>query len=519
VPGLAVGTEPGPARRAGPTAPDRPGALGSLRRYDEAPARAGAAHAPAEVGAAGGALSPATTGAVASLLDRGSPLPAPLRSAMESAFETDLGSVRLHTGEASARLNEAVHARAFTVGRTIFYGGAAADLQTGRGRQVLAHEVAHVLQNRRVGESTGRRTIRRFDVSLEFFDDPDISNARVSGLAFNHRPGDTFVGERAEGLGGDPYGTRRHLVSWALEKEYYQETVRGRTISDLVGIFGASAPTKQRVEAAIKARIAGEREHRFVHQGSKQGNEALGQMEQQGKAELRRPGLLAEDVLRAHVKAFLGAIDMPSGASQDPNLNRQLLEHTVTRAATFYVRANRLPDQFRQPLIDRATERLWNPQAGRYRSGDEIGTAFRPYVLAGHHGLPPSASGMVSQLTHTSPQPLSGPPMQSTLPWNQPAPSPFVAQPHALPLLPGVHSLPNPFGSSPFGPHPFGTSPVGQPQPPGGLLPGVRNLPNFGASPFGQGQPPGGPLPGVQSLLSLAPSPTQSGGGALPWRY
>jgi hypothetical protein len=373
----------------------------------------------AEVGASGGPLSEATSRSVESLVETGAPLPTELRSTMEAAFGTDFGSVRLHTGDVAARLNAALQAHAFTVDQTVFYGGPESDLATDHGRHVLGHELAHVVQNRSGSTArgaSGRRAIRRFDVRLQFVDDPAIPNARVNGLTFKDRPGDTFIG-------GDPFGTRRHLVSWALEQQAYQAAVQGRTMRQLADEFGGngSPATKRSVEDAIKGRIAGESTARKVHQGSALGNQALGQMEQQGKAQLRQPGLSDQERFRAHVMAFLGAIDMPAFSSGNPQQDFALLHETVIRAANFYVTGNGIPAQNSPFLINAAMASLWNDQARTYRSGDEISQGFRGHVLAAQYGIPAHAASMVG---HFNVGPQQGAPQltgtqQGQLPWHQ----------------------------------------------------------------------------------------------------
>lgn len=57
-----------------------------------------------------------------------------------------LGHVRVHTGDAAARAADAVHAEAFTVGRDVVFGRNAWQPGSNDGRQLLAHELAHVLQ-------------------------------------------------------------------------------------------------------------------------------------------------------------------------------------------------------------------------------------------------------------------------------------------------------------------------------------------------------------------------------------
>ncbi len=76
----------------------------------------------------------------------GSPLPASTRAFMEPRFGADFSGVRLHTGSEAAQLNRAVGAQAFTHGLDIYLGEGKNDLESSAGKQLLAHELTHVIQ-------------------------------------------------------------------------------------------------------------------------------------------------------------------------------------------------------------------------------------------------------------------------------------------------------------------------------------------------------------------------------------
>jgi hypothetical protein len=78
----------------------------------------------------------------------GSSLPGPLAAFMESRFGTNFRRVRVHVGEAGAALARSVRARAFTVGRHIFFGPGNYRPHTDQGRRLIAHELTHVMQQR-----------------------------------------------------------------------------------------------------------------------------------------------------------------------------------------------------------------------------------------------------------------------------------------------------------------------------------------------------------------------------------
>ena len=76
----------------------------------------------------------------------GQALPASLRDRFEGSLGADLSAVRVHTGLASARAAQAAHARAFTIGQDIHFSGGAYDPGSREGQRILAHEVAHTVQ-------------------------------------------------------------------------------------------------------------------------------------------------------------------------------------------------------------------------------------------------------------------------------------------------------------------------------------------------------------------------------------
>jgi len=77
----------------------------------------------------------------------GQPLPHHARHDMEGHFSHDFSGVRIHLGDVAARSAQAVEARAYTVGRHIVFGNGTFAPDRPAGRAVLAHELAHVVQN------------------------------------------------------------------------------------------------------------------------------------------------------------------------------------------------------------------------------------------------------------------------------------------------------------------------------------------------------------------------------------
>jgi len=86
----------------------------------------------------------------------GAPLDLAARRTFESQFAHDFSRVRVHTGEEAAASVRAVGAEAYTAGRHVVFGSNFAP-STSAGGRVLAHELAHVAQQRGAGDATPRR--------------------------------------------------------------------------------------------------------------------------------------------------------------------------------------------------------------------------------------------------------------------------------------------------------------------------------------------------------------------------
>jgi hypothetical protein len=76
----------------------------------------------------------------------GTALPDPLMRKFEGSLGADLSGVRVHTGDSSVAANEAVGARAYTLGQDIHFGAGQYDPSSAGGQHLLAHEVAHTQQ-------------------------------------------------------------------------------------------------------------------------------------------------------------------------------------------------------------------------------------------------------------------------------------------------------------------------------------------------------------------------------------
>jgi hypothetical protein len=103
----------------------------------------------------GGIAAPSSARDV--LRSPGQPLDPATRAFMEPRFGYDLSRVRVHADGEAARSARDLNARAYAAGHAIVFGAGQFAPGTGEGRRLLAHELAHVVQQRGSGESNVRR--------------------------------------------------------------------------------------------------------------------------------------------------------------------------------------------------------------------------------------------------------------------------------------------------------------------------------------------------------------------------
>jgi hypothetical protein len=113
----------------------------------------------------------------------GDALPVSTRSLMESRFGRDFSSVRVHSDAQADVLARGINARAFTLDNDIFFATSQFEPRSVDGQRLLAHELAHVVQqaNGRVSRQVQRQTrcasYSGYDRSV------DLNNYNCAGLA------------------------------------------------------------------------------------------------------------------------------------------------------------------------------------------------------------------------------------------------------------------------------------------------------------------------------------------------
>lgn len=91
-------------------------------------------------------VAPEVEEAIQRARGNGRALDSGMRAQMESAFDADFSHVHVHSDAEADALNREVNARAFTTGQDIFFRDGEYSPSSSGGRELLAHELTHVVQ-------------------------------------------------------------------------------------------------------------------------------------------------------------------------------------------------------------------------------------------------------------------------------------------------------------------------------------------------------------------------------------
>ncbi len=140
----------------------------------------------------------------------GVPLTPRLRQEMESRLSHNFGDVRIHSDDASASAARSLDASAFAVGNDIYFDRGRFSSNTPRGRGLLAHELAHVVQQRAAVQRDSASSLEQSadQVASGFLSSHAPVNvegsARPQIALQNARQDRGFAGEQAAGFAEFP---------------------------------------------------------------------------------------------------------------------------------------------------------------------------------------------------------------------------------------------------------------------------------------------------------------------------
>lgn len=144
----------------------------------------------------------------------GRPLDRDTRVTMESRFGHDFSRVRIHSDTHAAASAHEIHAAAYTSGTHIVFGDRRFEPGTPRGRHLLAHELAHVVQQR--GDSAIPAGIGSHDDAHERAADRTADAIVAHGAAFAPKPvarsGERLIRREGEDAERDPAAVTEALI-------------------------------------------------------------------------------------------------------------------------------------------------------------------------------------------------------------------------------------------------------------------------------------------------------------------
>ncbi|EOR94494.1 hypothetical protein ADIARSV_2340 [Arcticibacter svalbardensis MN12-7] len=91
-------------------------------------------------------VSDGVSSEIASSRGGGSSMDSQTNSFMSSRFGTDLSHVNIHTDDRSSQLSQSLNAKAFTVGKDIYFNHGQYQPNSSEGKKLLAHELTHTIQ-------------------------------------------------------------------------------------------------------------------------------------------------------------------------------------------------------------------------------------------------------------------------------------------------------------------------------------------------------------------------------------
>ena len=146
-----------------------------------------------------------------------------VRRFMEARFAQDFGDVRVHRGADAQASAGDLHAMAYTTGSHIVFAPGAYQPQAPEGRRLLAHELSHVVQQRRgpvTGQPVGGLRVSRDDDSFERAADADAGAALSAAPGFGAPgfggPGFGAQGRRSAAAATSPVAVQRQEVASAV---------------------------------------------------------------------------------------------------------------------------------------------------------------------------------------------------------------------------------------------------------------------------------------------------------------
>ncbi|MFL6672247.1 MAG: DUF4157 domain-containing protein [Massilia sp.] len=359
-----------------------------------APGRGSPAPAPVQVQRAGADPArgvdsvPASVGQA--LGEAGQALEPALEQDMGQRFGHDFSRVRVHTGGAAQRSARDINAHAYTVGHDIVFGAGRYAPATGQGRQLLAHELTHVLQQAGGGAPVARALVQ----------------AKASGALPTIRQ----LLRKHGFLGGDVSEADVHQVLQlfkAMTGQDLRDTVRAleeqdQEYVDRLLIHAGAADKKAEFETLRAIKNARVWKVETKNDGTAVTTEVVGscspeQFQAISRSTTTGMAWLASAVAR--IDAWLAAPNDAANASVAEAL--KLYFHSLAPKDARHVRARLASirsDLERAPQFSIECHGVWDPECAH--AGAYVGGTKRDMIVFCHSHFSDSAEGQAEALVH-----------------------------------------------------------------------------------------------------------------------
>ena len=187
---------------------------------------------------------------VASRLGAGAPLDTASRSYFEPRFGHDFSRVRVHTDAPAAESARAVNALAYTVGRDVVFRDGQYAPGTSAGKQLLAHELTHTIQQ---GVAGG---LNDGPGNLNGYGDPQGLARRTRTPALQRKEGDVDLSSWRTVLPAAARGAKEGLTVTLHEKEKDKKKEAPTVNNQGLGFTGTLTEEQKKIVEAIKTNRA-----------------------------------------------------------------------------------------------------------------------------------------------------------------------------------------------------------------------------------------------------------------------
>jgi len=195
----------------------------------------------------------------ASRLGGGTALDSASRAFFEPRFGRDFGDVRVHAGAQADIAARSISARAFTLGRNVAFAAGEYDPRSERGRDLMAHELAHVLQQRAQRGAPG--------LQARVVDDDEHLPCRATAgrgaayLGAREAAAATMAAEAATALRASPIGEPERRLLWErLRLDYNEPVIRCRQVAEVADRLARAAREIRGTDCVYQCAASGEPE-------------------------------------------------------------------------------------------------------------------------------------------------------------------------------------------------------------------------------------------------------------------